>query len=104
KMDRIGADFSRCVEQIRERLGAVPLVTQLPIGVESDFVGIVDLIANKALKWRDENLGAEFDEVEIPAELQDAAGAARHHLVELAVEQDDAALEAYLGGEEPDEA
>src|SRR5437016_5277385 len=83
KMDRIGADFSRCVEQIKDRLGAVPLVTQLPIGVESDFVGIVDLIANKALKWRDENLGAEFDEVEIPAELQDAAGAARHHLVEL---------------------
>src|SRR5580700_8745294 len=101
-MDRIGADFPRCVEEIRERLGAVPLVTQLPIGVESDFVGVVDLIAMRALKWRDETLGAEFDVVEIPAEMTAAAAAAHHHLVELAVEQDDTALEAYLGGEEPD--
>src|SRR5207249_306363 len=102
KMDRIGADFPRCVEQIKERLGAVPLVTQLPIGTESDFIGLVDLIAMKALKWRDETLGAEFDEVEIPVDMKDAAAAARHQLVELAVEQDDEALEAYLGGEEPD--
>ena len=57
KMDRIGADFARCVEQIKERLGAMPLVTQLPIGVESDFVGIVDLVEMKAIKWRDESLG-----------------------------------------------
>ncbi len=83
KMDRIGADFPRCVEEIRERLGAVPLVTQLPIGVESDFVGVVDLIAMRALKWRDETLGAEFDVVEIPAEMTAAAAAAHHHLVEL---------------------
>jgi elongation factor G len=104
KMDRIGADFPRCVREIKERLGAVPIVTQLPIGVESDFVGLLDLVAMQALKWRDETLGAEFDVVDIPAEMQEAADAARHELVELAVEQDDTALEAYLGGEEPSAA
>jgi elongation factor G len=104
KMDRIGADFGRCVREIKERLGAVPIVMQLPIGVESDFVGLVDLVSLQALKWRDETLGAEFDIVEIPAEMKDAADAARSELVELAVEQDDTALEAYLGGEEPDAA
>jgi elongation factor G len=104
KMDRIGADFPRCVHEIKERLGAVPIVMQLPIGVESDFVGIVDLVAMKALRWRDETLGAEFDVVEIPAEMKEAAAAARSELVELAVEQDDTALEAYLAGEEPDAA
>jgi elongation factor G len=103
KMDRIGADFPRCVREIKERLGAVPLVTQLPIGVESEFVGVLDLVAMKALKWRDETLGAEFDIVDVPPAMQAAAAAARAELVELAVEQDDAALEAYLGGEEPDE-
>src|SRR5438045_969224 len=102
KMDRIGADFPRCVEQIKDRLGAVPLVTQLPIGSESDFVGIVDVVAMNAVKWRDETLGAEFDVVEIPEEMRAEADAAHHQLVELAVEQDDDALEAYLGGEEPD--
>ncbi|MGE0257693.1 MAG: elongation factor G, partial [Alphaproteobacteria bacterium] len=102
KMDRIGADFPRCVREISERLGAVPVVTQLPIGVESDFVGVVDLVANNAVKWRDESLGAQFDIVDIPADMKDAAAEARHQLVELAVEQDDTALEAYLGGEEPD--
>src|SRR5205814_772712 len=104
KMDRIGADFPRCVSEIKERLGAVPIVMQLPIGVESDFVGLLDLVAMQALKWRDETLGAEFDVVDIPAEMTEAAAAARSELVELAVEQDDTALEAYLGGEEPDEA
>src|SRR5579863_149978 len=102
KMDRIGADFPRCIREIKERLGAVPAVTQLPIGVESDFVGVVDLVAMQALKWRDETLGAEFDVVEISAEMKAEADAARHELVELAVEQDDTALEAYLAGEEPD--
>src|SRR5438046_2137243 len=96
KMDRIGADFPRCVEQIKDRLGAVPLVTQLPIGSESDFVGIVDIVAMNAIKWRDETLGAEFDVVEIPEEMRAEADAARHQLVELAVEQDDVAVEAYL--------
>src|SRR5438552_10854909 len=102
KMDRIGADFPRCIQEIKDRLGAVPLVTQLPIGSESDFVGIVDIVAMNAVKWRDETLGAEFDVVEIPEDMRAAADAAHHELVELAVEQDDAALEAYLGGEEPD--
>ncbi len=103
KMDRIGADFPRCVREIKERLGATPVVMQLPIGVEADFVGVVDLVAMKAIKWRDETLGAQFDVVEIPAEMKAEADAARHELVELAVEQDDAALEAYLAGEEPNE-
>jgi elongation factor G len=102
KMDRIGADFHRCVQQIEERLGAQPIVLQLPIGAEADFLGVVDLIANKALVWRDETLGAEFDTVDIPADLADEAATMRAKLVEQAVEQDDEALEAYLGGEEPD--
>src|ERR1700676_1282785 len=104
KMDRIGADFPRCVREIRGRLGAVPIVMQLPIGVESDFVGLLDLVSLQALKWRDETLGAEFEIVEIPADMKEAAAAARAELVELAVEQDDTALEAYLGGVEPDQA
>src|SRR5258706_5198242 len=102
KMDRIGADFPRCVREIKDRLGAIPLVTQLPICVASDFVGIVDVVAMNAVKWRDQTLGAQFDVVEIPEEMRAEAEAARHELVELAVEQDDTALEAYLGGEEPD--
>src|SRR3982750_4627414 len=68
KLDRAGAEFLRCVRQITERLGATPIVTQLPIGVESDFVGVVDLVENNAIKWRDESLGAQFDIVEIPAD------------------------------------
>ena len=104
KMDRIGADFPRCVEMIDDRLGARPLVLQLPIGVESDFVGIVDLVGMRAVIWRDETLGAEFDIVEVPEELLAQAKVMRAKLVEAAVEQDDAVLEAYLGGEEPDEA
>jgi elongation factor G len=101
KMDRIGADFPRCVAMIDERLGAHPLVLQLPIGAESDFVGIVDLVAMRAVKWRDETLGAQFDVTDIPAELEAEAKSFRAKLVETAVEQDDTALEAYLGGEEP---
>jgi elongation factor G len=104
KMDRIGANYMRCIEMIKDRLGAKPLVTQLPIGVESDFVGVVDLIEMKAIKWRDESLGAKFDIVEIPADLKAQADEHRAKLVELAVEQDDAVLEKYLGGEEPDAA
>src|SRR5689334_18623135 len=91
KMDRIGANFFRCVEMIKDRLGAVPLVTQLPIGVESDYVGLVDLVEMKALKWRDETLGAKFDVIDIPDDLADQAAEYRAKLVELAVEQDDAA-------------
>jgi elongation factor G len=104
KMDRIGANFQRTVDMIVDRLGAVPLVVQLPIGAESDFKGIVDLVQMKAVIWKEETLGAKFDITDIPAEFAEAAAEARHNLVELAVEQDDVALEAYLAGQEPDEA
>jgi elongation factor G len=102
KMDRIGANFFRCVDMIVDRLGALPLVCQLPIGVESDFAGIIDLVIMKAIIWKDETLGAQFDVVDIPAEMAAQAAEYRSKLVESAVEQDDVALEAYLGGEEPD--
>ena len=100
KMDRIGADFYRCVEMIVDRLGATPLVTQLPVGAEDHFEGLVDLIKMKALIWRDESLGAEWDEVEIPDDLKAKADEYREKLVETAVEADDDAMEKYLGGEE----
>jgi len=96
KMDRIGADMYNTVDMIVDRLGAVPLVTQLPIGSESDFVGLVDLIKMKAIIWKDESLGAEFEYTDIPADLVDRAAEYREKLVETAVEHDDAAMEAYL--------
>jgi elongation factor G len=102
KMDRIGANFERCVDMIKDRLGAVPLVIQLPIGVESDFVGVVDLVAMKEVRWKEDTLGAQFDVVDISDEFRAKADEYRHMLVETAVEQDDAALEAYLAGTEPD--
>ncbi len=101
KMDKLGADFYRSVEMIRERLGAKPLVVQLPIGAESDFAGVVDLIEMKALIWKSENLGAEWDVVDIPAELADDAAKYREQMIETAVEMDEVAMEAYLEGEEP---
>jgi elongation factor G len=103
KMDRIGADFFMSVKTIEEKLGAKPLVLQLPIGSESNFVGIVDLVRMKAIVWKDESLGAEFVVTDIPANLQAQAADYRAKLIETAVEMDDAALEAYLGGEEPSE-
>ncbi len=104
KMDRVGADFFRCVDMIVDRLGATPLVVQLPLGSEADYVGVVDLIEMKALVWSGEELGAKFDVREIPAELAGQAAEYREKLIELAVEQDDAAMEAYLEGTEPDTA
>ena len=104
KMDRTGANFFRCVQMMEDRLGASPLVTQLPIGSEADFVGVVDLIRMRAIRWKDETLGAEFVYEDIPADLADQAAEYREKLVEAAVELDEAALEAYLEGEEPDEA
>jgi elongation factor G len=101
KMDKLGADFFRCVEMIKTRLGAKPLVMQLPVGAESDFAGVVDLLKMKALIWRDESLGAAWDEVDIPADLADKAQEYRDLLIETAVEADEAAMEAYLEGEEP---
>jgi len=103
KMDRIGADFFMSVKTIEEKLGARAVVLQLPIGAESNFIGIVDLVRMKAVTWKDEALGAEFVEGEIPANLKDQAAEYRAKLLETAVEMDDAALEAYLGGEEPSE-
>jgi elongation factor G len=102
KMDRIGADFYRCIDMIIDRLGAKPLVLQLPIGSESAFVGIVDLIKMKAVIWEEENLGASFHEEEIPADLKDKATKYREQMIETAVEVDDAVMEAYLEGNEPD--
>jgi elongation factor G len=104
KMDRTGASFDRCVSMIRERLGASAVVVNLPIGLEADFKGVVDLIRNQAIVWHEETLGAKFSYEPIPAELAGAAATARAAMIEAAVELDDAALEAYLGGEEPDEA
>ena len=103
KMDRTGADFYRCVDMISDRLGAVPLVTQLPIGSEGDYLGVVDLITMRAITWKDEDLGAEFVDSDIPTNLADKATEYRVKLVELAVEQDDNAMEAYLEGNEPNE-
>jgi len=102
KMDRVGTDFHRCVSMMVDRLGAQPLVLQLPIGGEADFVGVVDLINMRSIIWNDEALGAEFVLGDVPAELAEQAAKARETLVELAVEHDDAALEAYVEGEEPD--
>jgi elongation factor G len=101
KMDRIGADFFRCVDMMVDRLGAVPLVLQLPIGVESDFVGVVDLIKNVEIHWLEESLGAKFEERPISPAYKDKAAEYREKLIELAVEQDDDAMEKYLAGEEP---
>ncbi|MGH1402602.1 MAG: elongation factor G [Alphaproteobacteria bacterium] len=103
KMDKIGADFYNTVKEIDTRLGAVPCVIQLPVGAESDFAGVIDLIKMKAIIWDAETLGAAFHEEEIPADLADRAAEFRERLVELIVEQDDALMEAYLEGNEPDE-
>jgi len=103
KMDRTGANFDRCVDMIKDRLGSVPLVIQLPIGAESEYQGVIDLIKNKAIVWQNEDLGAAFDYVDIPEDLADAAEMARMEMIETAVEQDEAAMEAYLEGEEVSE-
>ncbi len=104
KMDRMGANFFRCVDMIVDRLGATPLVMHLPIGSEAEYKGLIDLVLMKAVIWHDENLGAEFDYLDIPAEYAEQAAEYREKLVETAVEADDAAMEAYLEGNEPDEA
>ena len=89
---------------IKDRLGARPMVLQLPIGLESDFVGVVDLVNNNAIVWLEESLGAKFEIRDIPDDMKDAAAAARMDLIEMAVEQDDDVMEAYLEGNEPDVA
>jgi len=104
KMDRTGADFYRCVDMMVERLGASPLVLQLPVGSEAEFAGVIDLVNDRAIIWQNENLGAEFDYVEIPDSMKVEAAGYRSRMIEAAVELDDDALEAYLDGNEPDVA
>src|SRR5882757_2355589 len=101
KMDRIGANFYRCVDMIKDRLGALPLVLNLPIGVENDYAGLVDLVENRAVIWEDDSLGANFHFAEIPDDLKEKAAEYRHILLDTAVEMDDAVMEAYLEGTEP---
>ncbi len=104
KMDKTGANFDQCLSDIKTRLGARPIALQLPIGSESNFKGIVDLIRMKAVVWEDEQLGAKFHDEDIPADMVERANESRAELIEAAVEMDDAAMEAYLEGNEPDEA
>jgi elongation factor G len=104
KMDKTGADFYRCLEDIKVRLGARPIAIQLPVGAESNFKGVVDLVRMKAVIWEEESLGAKFKDTDIPADLVDKANEYRMAMIEAAVELDDAAMEAYLEGKEPDEA
>src|SRR4051794_857128 len=103
KMDKIGADFFLSVQMVKDRLGAKPIVLQLPLGVESSFAGIIDLIRMKAVVWDDEALGANFHDEDIPADLVELAKKYRDILVEHASEVDEAATEAYLEGKEPTE-
>ncbi|MFY9735122.1 MAG: elongation factor G [Rhodoplanes sp.] len=104
KMDKIGADFFKCLDDIKARLGAKPVALQLPIGAESAFKGVVDLIRMVGIVWDEETLGAKYHDVEIPADLLDQAKEYREHMIEAAVELDDEAMTAYLEGHEPDEA
>src|SRR6202012_4378455 len=101
KMDRMGADFQRCVQMMIDRLGTKPMILTWPIGAESDFKGLVDIVQMKALVWKEEQLGAQFDEVEIPADLKEKCDALHTELVEMAVEQDEELLGAYLDGKMP---
>jgi elongation factor G len=103
KMDRVGAEFHRCVEMISDRLGATPLVVQLPWGAESDFRGIIDLVRMRALLWQTEGKGDTYDVVEIPADYAEAAREWRDKLVETISENDEDMMELYLEGTEPDE-
>ena len=104
KMDKIGADFFRCLSDIVDRLGAKPVAIQLPIGAESQFKGIIDLVRMKAVVWDEETLGAKYSDTDIPADLLDQAKEYREKMIEAAVDLDDDAMTAYLEGKEPDEA
>jgi len=104
KMDKIGADFFKCLDDIKTRLGAKPVAIQLPIGSEQNFKGIVDLVRMKGVVWDDESLGAKYHDIDIPADMAEQAKEYREKLVEAAVELDDDATTAYLEGKLPDEA
>ena len=101
KLDRTGADFYRCVEMIKDRLGCKPLPLQIPIGSEAELKGVVDLVRMKGVVWQNEDLGAKFEYVEIPADIKEKADKYRKELVETAVEQDEKLMESYLEGKEP---
>ena len=100
KLDRTGADFFRCVEMIKDRLGAKPLVMQIPVGIESSLLGVVNLVKMKAIIWKDETLGAEFEIKDIPDDLKETSNKYRQELVETAVEQDEKLMESYLNGDQ----
>ena len=99
KLDRTGADFFRCVEMIKDRLGAKPLVLQVPIGIEASLQGVVDLVKMKAIVWKNEDLGAAWEEKDIPEDLKEICEKYRQELVETAVEQDEKLMESYLNGD-----
>jgi elongation factor G len=103
KMDRVGAEFHRCVDMIRDRLGAMPLIVQLPWGVESDFRGVIDLVRMRALLWQTEGKGDKYDIVAIPDDHTEAAREYRDWLLETIAENDDEMMELYLEGTEPTE-
>ena len=103
KMDRVGADFYRCVDMIIDRLGAAPLVIQLPLGSESNFVGLIDLVRMKSVVWQEESLGAKFVYEDISEDMKQKAEEYREKLIETVVELDDTVMEKYLDGETPDE-
>src|SRR6201993_1159617 len=104
KMDKTGADFFQCLKDIVDRLGAKPVPGQLPIGSESGFKGVVALVRMKGVVWEDEALGANFKDIDIPADLVDKAKEYREKMLEAAVELDDDVMTSYLEGQEPDEA
>ena len=104
KMDKIGADFFKCLDDIKTRLGAKPVAIQLPIGSEQNFKGIIDLVRMKGVVWDDESLGAKYHDIDIPADMADDAKKYREQMIEAAVELDDDATTAYLEGRLPDEA
>src|SRR5262249_7399806 len=102
KMDKVGADFYRCVDEIKTKVGGRPVCIQLPLGSEADFRGVIDLVRMKTLVGGEEGLGAKYAEAEIPESLKAKAAEYRHLLVEAAVELDDEVMAAYLDGREPD--
>jgi elongation factor G len=104
KMDKTGADFYKCLQDIIDRLGAKPIAIQLPIGSENNFKGLIDLVRMKGVIWEDEALGANFKDIEIPEDMVEKAKEYREKMLEAAVELDDEVLAAYLDGVEPDEA
>jgi elongation factor G len=104
KMDKIGADFFKCIEDIKTRLGAKPVAIQLPIGSEQQFKGLIDLVRMKGVVWDDESLGANYKDIDIPADMLEQAKEYREKMVEAVCELDDDATTAYLEGRVPDEA